>query len=162
MKKFLLLIITCLAFVGASAQTELRGTSGPMATIAFNFKTYTNYTGSTADTTGFIKLSEPVLGADFLLWNKVYLIGVATDSVAADVYVIGRNGRLTTQITKTYADSIKGTSNTLNTVVILVEGFATDRLPGCTQVRVGTVFRGSGNGTTTGRTMKWYFCAYKP
>ena len=119
------------------------------------FKSYAPFTATSDDTSGFVTIDIPGLVSDPLMCSEVRLLGVATDSISADVYVNGTNRKITS-ITASYSDSIIGTSNTLNIVVISIKANGLDRIPGCTEFKVGTVFRATGNGTTSGRTMKWY------
>lgn len=156
MKKVIFCVLMLLGVIGASAQ-DLQGTHLFLANKAQLFQTYTTYTATSDDTTdNFVSLTiDPVLKTDVLLASEVRLIGVATDSVAADVYVIGSNSFLTS-LTETYADSLVGTSNTSNIAVITLRSSTIDRLAGKTRLKVGTVFRATGQGTTAGRTTKWY------
>ena len=147
MKYFVSLLLVFLT-VGAYAQ---QNRLNPRIGKEDAFKTYTTFTATSDDTTAFVTV--PVV--DPLLAKEVILIGIATDSIAADVYAIGRNSARTS-VTETYADSIIGTSNTSNIVRIVLKDNATNRLEGCDQFKLGTVFRASGNGTTAGRTFKWF------
>lgn len=159
MKRFfivaILTVIPVLLFAQNTSQLNC-GQVGFTAERARLEKTFTNFTATSDDTSGYFTINVPGWASDPLLCPDVRLIGVATDSISADVYVLGRNGTLTTAITASYADSIVGTSNTSNTTVIVLKAQGTDRLSGCTQFKVGTVFRATGQGTTSGRTMKWY------
>lgn len=155
--KLLLSLGLMLLVVGTVfSQGDIQGNQLFLGSSAQLFKTYTTFTATSDDTTGYLSLQiDPVLKTQILLASEVRLLGVGTDSVAADVYVIGRNKTLT-GITATYADSIVGTSNTSNTKVINLRTPDTDLLDGCTEIKVGTVFRATGQGTTAGRTLKWY------
>lgn len=157
MKKLILLVLMLNAYVYSQNTSQLNANQqGATAERARLFKTYTNFVGgTTGDTTGYVTINLPGWTSDPLLTSVVYLINVATDSIAADCSVQGRNGTLTS-VTSTYVDSLVGTSNTSNIKVITLKDNATNRLAGCTQFKVGTVFRASGNGTTTGRSSKWY------
>lgn len=128
-------------------------------------KTYTNYTTSTADTTGYISLAD----ADLYLAREVCLIGIATDSIQATVQVIGRNTQIVTGttylLTDVYTDSISslGAGTTAwaatnpKTKVIVVKGPGVNVLEGCDQFKVATlVINAASNGTTSGRYLKWY------
>lgn len=115
-------------------------------------KTHTTFTASSDDTTGFITSPVPDL---LQSGGEVIIEFVATDSVSADLYFIGSNSLLT-GITETYADSLIGTSNTSNVGRIVLKDAATNRLEGLDRFKIGVVFRASGNGTTTGRTLKTY------
>lgn len=162
MKKIIMaLLLVLMVSVGLAQNTsQLPGSNAPTAERARLFKTYNPYTATSDDTTGFVTVNLPGWGSDPLLCSEVRLILVSTDSIAADIYVIGRNGTLTTP-TVVYADSIVA-SDSLTTMnagsrkIITLRSSATDRLAGCTQFKVGTVFRATGQGTTTGRTAKWY------
>lgn len=156
MKRFIVAVLMFVPLLGMAQNTsQLNGTFGWTAENARLFKTYTTFTATSDDTSGYPTINVAGMGSDPLLCREVRLIGVATDSVAADVYAIGRNSTLT-GVTVTYADSIVGTSNTSNTAVIVLRSSTIDRLTGCTQFKLGTVFRAAGQGTTTGRTLKWY------
>lgn len=156
MKKLILLALMLFS-VEAYSQGALRANmTTAVGSRARLEKTYTNFTATSDDTSGYFTIDVPGWTSDPLFCSQVVLLGVATDSVAADVNVIGRNGSLTSDITVSYADSIVGTSNTSNTSTIILRNSTTNRLNGCTQFKVGTVFRATGQGTTTGRTMKWY------
>lgn len=163
MKKalFLVLMLSLVGISFAQNTSQLNGQPNPTAERARLFKTYTTYTATSDDTTGFVTVNLPTWTSDVLLCSEVRLIWVSTDSVNADLYVIGRNGTLTTP-TVTYADSIvigdslaTGSNNGSRKIVTL-RSSATDRLAGCTQFKVGTVFRATGQGTTAGRTTKIY------
>lgn len=158
MKKLLLLILI-LTVVGVSFSqdgSKMNANNQPVVYgRAYQFKAYTNYTATSDDTTGYVTISVPGWTTVPLGCSIVRLLCVATDSIADDIYVVGRNDYVTS-ITSTYADSLVGTSNTLNTAVITLRAHGVDRMPGCTQFKVGNVFRATGQGTTTGRTYKMY------
>lgn len=163
MKKLLLLVLMLSAVnVFAQDHSKLNATQTTVgAGRASLFKSYTNFTATSDDTTGYVTVSVPGWTSDALLCREVRLIIVATDSIADDIYVIGRNS-YNTNITSTYADSLVGTSNSLNTAVITLKSSTLDRMPGCTQFRVGNVFRATGQGTTSGRTLKCYIMYIAP
>lgn len=115
----------------------------------------TNFTSTSDDSTGYINLSTGSLGTKVGLCREVYLILVATDSIAADLTVRMRNGTLTS-LTTTYADSIIGTSNTSNVKIITIKNALTNRLTIYDEFKLITDIRASGTGTTTGRTYKQY------
>lgn len=151
MKRFILLVLLC---AGITYAQDLGGDGTYRANKAQLFKTYTNYLSTSDDTSSTITIVPP-LSANLMLAREVRLLAVWTDSCAADVYVIGTNEHVT-GITTTYTDSIVSTSNTGSFKVITLKGPSTDQLAGCTQVKVGTVFRATGNGFTAGRSLKWY------
>ena len=160
--KRLMIAVLMLVFVGvglAQNTSQLNSAGNPTAERARLFKTHTNYGIGTGDTTGFVTVNLPGWASDPLLCSEVYIIGVATDSVAAAVAVIGSNGTLTST-TVSYADSLVGTNNTDNRVTIVLKSSTLNRLAGCTRLKLGVVYATAGhanaNGTTTGRTVKWY------
>ena len=164
MKKiFILLVAIILVLIPTSllAQNTSQlnaGQVGPTSERARLFKTYTDYLSTSDDTTGFVTINVPAWTSDPLLCSEVVLLALATDSVNADVNVIGRNGTLTS-VTNTYVDSITIASNTGGTKAIVLRNNATERFTSAeTQIKVGTVFRNAASdlGTTTGRTLKWY------
>lgn len=120
-------------------------------------KTHTTFTATSDDTTGFITSPFPDLLSTA---EELILEFVATDSISADIYLIGSNSILT-GITETYADSLIGTSNSSNVTRIVLKDAATNRLEGLDRFKIGVVFRASGQGTTAGRTLKSYVW-YKP
>lgn len=155
MRKILFVALMLLG-TGVVLAQDIGGSNAFLANRAMLFKTYTNFTATSDDTTGFISLTtDPILKTDVLFARQVILLGVATDSISADVYCNGTN-QSQTGFTTTYADSLIGTSNSANRVVITLRSSTVDRLTGSTQLKVGTVFRASGQGTTSGRTLKWY------
>lgn len=147
-------VLVLMLVVAGFALSQSQGSNNFQAQNAFLFKTYSPFTATSDDTTGIVSVSPP-LSADVLLAREVRLLGVCTDSLAADVYVIGYN-RTQTAVTTTYTDSLVTTSNTGTFKVIDLRAPGVNRLAGCTEFKVGTVFRATGQGTTTGRTMKWY------
>jgi hypothetical protein len=156
MTKYIVALLLIIGLVSTGfAQSEVHADGHIVADGGRLFKTYSAFTATSDDTTGYVTINIPGFVADPLLCPLVRLVGIATDSVAADVYVLGRNRNLTA-FTASYADSIVGTSNTSNTTVITLRAHGTDRLAGCTQFKVGTVFRATGQGTTAGRSLKWY------
>ncbi len=150
---FLLMLTVTVGLAQNTSQLNA-GQTTPTAERWRLFKTYSPFTATSDDTTGWVTINLPGWTSDPLLCSEVAIIGVATDSIAADVYVIGRNSTQTST-TVTYADSLVGTSNSDNRTTIVLKSSTLNRLAGCTQFKVGTVFRASGNGTTTGRTMRW-------
>ena len=115
----------------------------------------TNFTSTSDDSSAYITASNGGIGTKIGLCREVYLVAVATDSVAIDVTLRLRNASLTTQTT-TYTDSVVGTSNTNNIKIITLKNASTNRLTFYDEVKWIADYRASGNGTTTGRTMKWY------
>lgn len=136
------------------AQEITRDGYGVAAIDAWNFKTHTNYTASSDDTTGYIAVGG---FPDILTSREVVLIVVSTDSAAVDFQLIGRN-RTLTGVTESHTtgDSLVTTSNTGSFARIVIKDAATNLLEGLDEFKLGTVFRASGNGTTTGRTLKSY------
>jgi len=129
---------------------------------AYLFKTYTTFTATSDDTSGFVTFGPDVV----LNASEVALVAVATDSVNADVNVIGTNRNLLNAAgarvaVTTYADSLNvgttvWTTTTPYLKVITLKDGVINRLAGCTDFKVGTVFRATLQGTTAGRTLKWY------
>ena len=164
MKWLLAVILTLtLATMAYSQADVLRGVAGPAVGRGMLIDSHTNYANTTThDTTGYVTTSDPVLGADFYAaCSEVFLVGVSTDSASFDVNVIGRNSYLTT-VTTTYADSFNTTSNTGTFKVITLKDATLDRLAGCTQFKFGATARATLNGTTSGRTLKWYVMWIRP
>ena len=119
------------------------------------FKTLTNYNAANADTTGWINC-QGVLGVDVLTAREVGVLVVATDSAKSDFVFYGRNSYVTS-ITDSYADSINGENNTLNIARIMLKDATVNRLEGCTEFKMSSIFRSTPtNGHTTGRTCKFY------
>jgi hypothetical protein len=140
-------------------------------------KTYTTYTTASNDTTGWLAIKDPVIGDRPLLASELYAIWVSTDSTHATVNFIGGNNTLsdvatnslssgtigTTAISNfTYIDSLplpgnKAYTSTLPYVhVITLKSPSIDRLPGCTRLKIGTVFINAANQGNSARTGKWY------
>lgn len=128
------------------------------------FKTFTTFTATSDDSTGFVTV--PVY--DVLNASEVVFIAKQTDSVSADLYFLGFNMGVTdsagtVEEIDMYADSISinvnngainGTSPKYT--VIPLKDATVNRLAGCTSFKVGTVFKATNNGTTAGRTLKYY------
>ena len=128
------------------------------------FKTFTTFTATSDDTTGFVTV--PVL--DVLNASEVVFVAKQTDSVNADLYFLGFNLGVTDSAgtreeMDMYADSISvnvnngainGTSPKYT--VIPLKDATVNRLAGCTSFKVGTVFKAAGQGTTAGRQLKYY------
>jgi hypothetical protein len=155
-----LILLICSPLIAVGFQ-DIGGDGSFRANKAQLFKTYTTYTATSDDTSAYITIVPPI-GSDILLCREVRLIAVSTDSLAADINVIGINGHLTAIAPAAYTDSIvisdsvAAGPNSGTKRIITIKGTALDRLIGATQMRVGTVFRASGQGTTAGRTLKWY------
>jgi hypothetical protein len=166
-----LFLIPCLMFGQISGTATFRAHDGQLV------KTYTTYTTASADTTGWLTISDPVIGSRPLLARELYAIWISTDSTHATVNFIGRNNTLTTVTTNslgsgtigttaisnfTYIDSLplpgnKAYTSTLPYVhVITLKSPSIDRLPGCTQFQIGTVFTNAVNQGNSARTGKWY------
>ena len=158
--KQLVILLGLILFASPIFAQDIGGDGSFRANKAQLFKTYTNYTATSDDTSAYITIVPPI-GSDVLLCRELRLIAVSTDSIVADVNVLGINGYLSSMPIAAYTDSIVA-SDSLATLaagskkIITIKGTALDRLIGATQVRVGTVFRATGQGTTTGRTLKWY------
>ena len=158
--KQLVILLGLILLVSPVFAQDIGGDGSFRANKAQLFKTYTTYVATSDDTSNYITIVPPI-GADILLCREVRLIAVSTDSVNADINVIGINGYLTSIAPTAYTDSIVA-SDSLTTMnagskkIITIKGTALDRLIGATQMRVGTVFRATGQGTTAGRTLKWY------
>jgi len=131
-------------------------------------KTITNFTSSTAETTGWY--SYP----DLLECREAYLLTYATDSVHQTLYIMGRNTALpaaaTTKYVDTYADSLplSASASAVTTalvprvLVIPLKNGVVDRLEGCNQFRIGTVgLSAAHNGTSTGRVLQYYLVWHK-
>jgi hypothetical protein len=128
------------------------------------FKTYTTFLATSDDTTGFVTV--PIV--DVLNASEVVFVAMQTDSVNADLYFLGYNLGVTDSAGNReeidmYADSISvninngsinGTSPKYT--VIPLKDATVNRLAGCTSFKVGTVFKATGQGTTTGRQLKYY------
>ncbi len=119
--------------------------------VAKEVKNYTDYVDGSDDTTGFLAI--PVV--DILDASEVVFVAIATDSLQADINFIGRNSKQTS-VTSTYTDSLIFTSNTSNVKRIVLKDASVNRLTGQNQVKIGTVFRSTDLGLTSGRTLKWY------
>lgn len=154
MKKLILFLALILAALPVFAQSVENDAWDVVRVDAWNFKTYTNFTASSDDTSGYIAIGSI---PDILASREVIFIAVATDSVATDLSFQGRN-RTLTSVTESHTggDSLVGTSNTSNIFRIVIKDAATNLLEGLDEFKVGSVFRASGNGTTTGRTLKFY------
>ena len=152
MKRMLFIVVLLLVSLSAFAQYR---TVLPNSVLeAYNFKTYTNYTATSDDTTGNITIDG--VGQDILLGSEVVLYAVA-DTVACDVYVIPSNSRITGEEGTAYADSIPAATSADNAwKVIVIKSPTVNRFPGFTSIKVGTVFRASGQDVSVGRTFKWY------
>jgi hypothetical protein len=153
--KQLVILLGLILLVSPVFSQDIGGDGSFRANKAQLFKTYTTYTATSDDTSRYITIVPPI-GADILLCREVRLIAVWTDSCEADINVIGINGYLTGVSGTAYTDSIVSTSNTGSFKIINIKDMTTQVLDGATQMRVGTVFRATGNGTTAGRTLKWY------
>jgi len=173
MKQYILLALTLIVVSSVFGQDEgpMTGPRQSYAERARLFKTYTTFTATSDDTSGWVTIACPGFESEPLLMPEVYLIAVATDSVAADIYVLGRNNSISGTLygtddsvgtaTSPYADSLRIYGNVVKKVITL-KSSTVNRLPGSTQFRVGTVFRAAGQGTTAGRTLKWYVMWNKP
>lgn len=174
MKKLMLLALLLVIPSIMFSQAMKIGSYGLRANSGELVKTYTTYLSTTDDTTAWITISDPEIGSTPLLCRELEIFAIATDSVHADVYVIGRNDVFTTYTTNsletntTYADSLIGWANkaysaTLPYIKAIrlkgdnVQAGVRNALSGCTQFKIGTNCKGAGEqGTTAGRTLKWY------
>jgi hypothetical protein len=160
--KHLVILLGLILFASPIFAQDIGGDGSFRANKAQLFKTYTTYTASSDDTSGYITINAPALATSLLLASEVSLIWVSTDSTAADVNVIATNDYLTTVKFTTYTDSIvvsdsvAAGSNAGTQKVIVLKSPTVNRFPGATRVKVGTVFRAAGQGTTAGRTGKWF------
>jgi len=160
MKRFLVVALVLILAVSAFAQTK-----PGIYERAKLLKTYTTYLATSDDT---LSASVNAAGLGDLLQAREYgLIAVATDSVSADVYVDPYNAAISDasgnleKVGSAYADSLVPGTGVWTTAlpyikVIQLKSPTVDRLPGATQFKIGTVFRATLNGTTAGRTLKWY------
>jgi hypothetical protein len=136
-------------------------------------KTFTTYISTSDDTTGYITV--PV--TNVLNAREVGIIAVATDSVHADLYFLGRNLDASSVWTAslTYANSVTSagfyadslstlganyttTSATLPYIkVIMLKDATKNVLAGCLDFKIGTVFKNTAQqGNTAGRTLKYF------
>lgn len=147
--KQLILSIFLLVFAGSVlAQSVGDVTTGGTTRIYVK----TNFTTSTADTTNYFDISK---------YSDVGFIYQSTDSAAFDIYFDGRNN-LITAVTTTYADSLVTTSNTGSQTSTVIKSTTLNRLPNETQVRMRVIARNTGQGTTSGRTLKGYLVFKQP
>jgi hypothetical protein len=159
--KQLVILLGLLLLTSQVYPQDISGGPNFRANKAQVFKSYATYTASSDDTSGYITI-EPPLGTNVLLANEVSLIWVSTDSASADVNVIATNDYLTTVKFTTYTDSIVVSDsvaaglNSGTQKIIVLKSPTINRFPGATRVKVGTVFRATGQGTTAGRTGKWF------
>ena len=159
MKHLIVIALAVLMVSQASAQSE----PGKYERAKL-FKTFTTFTATSDDTTGFVTV--PIL--DVLNASEVVFVAKQTDSVNADLYFLGYNLSVTDSAgtreeIDMYADSISvninngainGTSPKYT--VIPLKDATVNRLAGCTSFKVGTVFKATGQGTTTGRKLYYY------
>ena len=128
------------------------------------FKTFTTFLATSDDTTGFVTV--PI--TDVLNASEVVVVAVQTDSVNADLYFLGYNLSITDSAGNREEIDMSADSISVNVnngaingtspkyTVIPLKDAATNRLQGCTSFKIGTVFKSAGNGTTAGRTLKYY------
>lgn len=166
MKKIALLgVLLLVASLGFAQQNVTNLGIYDLATPAYMVKAYSNYTATSDDTTGTI-----TWGTYPILFNsEVYLVGVATDTIQAAVYVIGSNRDLPyvkvvhtdsiSSITHYYTDAAITATNPVVHVITL-KNQTINVLGGCTDFKIGDVFTAY-EGTTSGRTMKWYVVVRK-
>jgi hypothetical protein len=161
MKQFIkLFILTLILTTGLFGQSQFdfpgyfKADNAQLLTGAS--QTWTNYLSTSDDTSdNWISIFPSGIQTSIGLAREVYLIGVATDSASADVVVLLRNAAQTGW-TSSYADSAIGTSNTLNVMRITLKDATVNRMTIYDQIKIGTLFRATGNGFSTGRTWKWY------
>jgi hypothetical protein len=157
MKKFLLtLALILLASTYVSAQSQVDFPANFKADNADLEITYTNFTAASDDTTNdwssiFPGGIQTMVG----LAHEVYLYCVTTDSMAADIYVLLRLSQLTS-LTSSYTDSVVIAADAGGLRIITMKDGVTNRMTIYDQIKIGTVFRATGQGNTTGRTAKWY------
>src|SRR3990167_4019004 len=109
--KQLVILLGLILFASPIFAQDIGGDGSFRANKAQLFKTYTTYTATSDDTSNYITVVPPI-GSDVLLCREVRLIAVWTDSLTADINVIGINGYLTGVSATAYTDSIISTSNT--------------------------------------------------
>lgn len=156
MKRFIS-IVTLLVLAASLSAAQVQ------ADFPYQFKadngdleiTYTNYTATSDDTTDnwssvFAGNVSTMVG----LAREVYLYAVTTDSAALDINILLRHSGQTS-LTATYVDSMITTSNTGALKVITLKDATVNRMTIYDQIKIGSVFRDSDQGTTTGRTLKW-------
>jgi hypothetical protein len=154
--KHLIVLLLVLLSVDAFAQQNRQNPEKGRSIVR-----YTNYTATSDDTTDSyiaVPITSVLLGA-----KEVGVITIATDSVQATLNFIGRNELLTT-VTDTYVDSIstlgQGVAPDATTPfvkVTMLKDAVVNRLEGCTQFKIGTVFLNAAHiGTTSGRTLTHY------
>ena len=159
--KYAVILLSLFLLASPVLSQDIGGGPNFRANKAQLFKTYTTYTASSDDTSGYITI-EPPFGTSLLLAQEVTLLWVSTDSAAADVNVLATNDYLTTVQFTTYtdsivvADSVAAGLNAGTEKVIVIKSPTVNRFPGATRIKVGTVFRATGQGTTAGRTGKWF------
>jgi hypothetical protein len=156
-----LLLLSCVSY----SQQVMDLGRGSFAIDGWLFSTHTNYTSSTADTTGAITIGT--LGDAPLRAKYVAIIAVATDSVEINLNVIGWNRYVGLTATKTvYVDSITTLGAGAGTAwsatapklkVVVLKGPNKDNLPACTDFKVGVNALAT-QGTTSGRYLKLYLC----
>lgn len=157
----LALLLSLVVAVPAFAQSEYTGPALFYADEAQLFKTFTNYTTTSDDSTGFITFNiDPVLRDRILLASRVQILAVANDTVYCALNWIGYNGSIsqsTFRVTAT-GDSLyydgTGTTSKIFNIRTPVE----DILDGATKMKVQVVFNNGAThqGTTTGRYLKLY------
>jgi hypothetical protein len=152
------MLVALLLLVAVTGFAQERVLLPQFSIPAYNFKSFTNYTTTSDDTTGNITID--LVGQNILLGSEVILYAVA-DSSLADVYIIPSNSFVSGEEGTTYGDSVKTTSADNSWKVIVIKSATVDRFPGFTSIKVGTVFRATGQDVSTGRTFKWYL-AWKP
>ncbi len=152
MKKLSLVVVLALIASVAYSQRVMSPIKAQL------FKTYTNYTSSSDDTSGYVTV--PVVSP--LEASEVGIIAVSTDSVEADIQALGRNSQLTTitavaidSITTLGGGAVAWSATTPKTKVFMLKGPGVNLLAGCDQFKVGMVFHPH-EGTSTGRTLKLY------
>ena len=158
--KYLAILLGLILFTAPLVAQDIGGGNW-RANKAQLFKTYTNYTATSDDTSSYITI-DPPMSSDVMMASEVTLILVSTDSIAADINVLGINGHLTSVLATTHTDSIVASDslaagmNSGSVKIVVIKDPVVSVLDGATQIRVGTVFRATGQGTTAGRTAKWY------
>jgi hypothetical protein len=159
MKKLVILFVL-VAFGVSFTYSQVKNN---MTLRAKLLKTYTNPANASDDTTGFITVSN----VKVLDGSYVGIFCVATDSVQAAVYVIGSNSAIPGS-KLVYADSISTILFGVNGKAafattpyfkgITLRGGGVDRLSGCDQFKIGTVFPAGAdsNPYDATKTVKWY------
>jgi len=155
----LLALIACLFALApiASAQSQTAAPARWISDDAQLVVTYSNYVNDDDNTTAYMTFNlDPTLTTRIGQAREVVLLARWTDSLTADLTFTMRNASITGHTT-TYADSIISTSNTGGYKAIVFKDAATNLMAGgYDELKVQTVHRAAGAGTTASRYLKWY------